>query len=112
MSSPSVSALPGPPRLSALPPGPRRPGFVQTLEWIFDPESFMRRCARRYGREFTVRLGPSADVVFLSEPDAVRAVFQGSPEDMNMGDINGLFRRVLGRSSLLVIDGDEHLRQR
>ena len=29
-----------------------------------------------------------------------------------MGDINGLFRRVLGRNSLLVLDGDEHMRQR
>jgi cytochrome P450 len=50
--------------------------------------------------------------VFLSDPDSIKAVFHGSPRDMNMGDINGLFRRVLGRNSLLVIDGDEHLRQR
>ncbi len=97
---------------TTLPPGPRRPAFVQTLEWITNPERFMRRCRDRYGSAFTVRLGPRADVVFLTEPDAVRAVFQGSPQDMNMGDINGLFRRVLGRKSLLVIDGDEHLQQR
>jgi cytochrome P450 len=95
-----------------LPPGPRRPAFLQTLEWIFDPERFMRRCGRRYGGAFTARLGPSADVVFLSEPAAVRTVFHGTPEETNMGDINGLFRRVLGTNSLLVIDGDEHLRQR
>lgn len=97
---------------TALPPGPRRPAFLQTLEWITAPERFMRRCTQRYGSAFTVRLGPRSDVVFLTEPDAVKAVFQGSPQDMNMGDINGLFRRVLGRKSLLVIDGDEHLQQR
>jgi cytochrome P450 len=96
----------------SLPPGPRRPAFAQTLEWTLRPERFMRRCARRYGATFTARLGPSADVVFLSDPDSVRAVFHGSPEQMNMGDINGLFRRVLGRASLLVTDGEEHLRQR
>jgi cytochrome P450 len=72
----------------------------------------MRRCARRHGNTFTARLGPRTRVVFLSDPAAVRAVFHGSPEQMNMGDINGLFRRVLGRNSLLVLDGEEHLRQR
>jgi len=85
---------------------------VQTLEWVFAPESFMRRCARRYGDTFTARLGPSADVVFLADPVAARAVFHGCPEIMNMGDINGLFRRVLGTNSLLVLDGEEHMRQR
>ena len=85
---------------------------MQTLEWILDPVSFMRRCSRRHGGAFTARLGPSADVVFLSDPDSVRAVFHGSSQEMNMGDINGLFRRVLGRNSLLVIDGEEHMRQR
>ena len=72
----------------------------------------MLRCAREYGSTFTARLGPSADVVFLSDPQSVKQVFHGSPQQMNMGDINGLFRRVLGRNSLLVIDGDQHMRQR
>ena len=95
-----------------LPDGPRRPAAAQTLEWILDPERFMRRCASRFGDRFTARLGPATDVVVLSSPSAVKAVFHGPPEHMNMGDINGLFRRVLGRNSLLVLDGDEHLRQR
>jgi cytochrome P450 len=79
---------------------------------VLDPERFMRRCARLYGGEFKARLGPGAAVVFLSDPASVKAVFHGTPAEMNMGDINGLFRRVLGRNSLLVIDGDDHLRQR
>jgi cytochrome P450 family 135 len=85
---------------------------VQTLEWILDPKGFMTRCRRRYGDTFSVSLGPSTDVVFLSDPASAAEVFQGPPEQMNMGDINGLFRRVLGRNSLLVLDGAEHMRQR
>jgi cytochrome P450 family 135 len=107
-----VAPPPTQPITRGMPPGPRRPAVVQTLEWVFDPEAFMRRCARRYGKAFTVCLGPSTDVVFLSDPEQVRAVFQGPPDHMNMGDINGLFRRVLGRNSLLVLDGEEHMRQR
>jgi cytochrome P450 family 135 len=100
------------PATTELPPGPRRPAFAQTLEWILDPKGFMTRCRRRYGDTFSVRLGPSTEVVFLSDPAAAAEVFQGPPEQMNMGDINGLFRRVLGRNSLLVLDGAEHMRQR
>jgi cytochrome P450 len=95
-----------------LPPGPRAPTLAQTIEWVADPERFMRRNGRRFGRAFTARLGPDTNVVFLSSPSAVRDVFHGPPEHLNMGDINGLFRRVLGRNSLLVIDGDQHIRQR
>ena len=95
-----------------LPPGPRQAAVVQTFQWVIDPARFMRRNASRRDGAFTARLGPSTDVVFLWKPSAIKAVFQGPPEHMNMGDINGLFRRVLGRNSLLVIDGEEHLRQR
>ena len=95
----------------ALPPGPRRPALAQTLEWIRDPVRFLRRCAREYGDTFTARLA-NTTVVFLSDPDSVKAVFRGSREQMDAGAVNALFRRVLGRSSLLVIDGDEHRRQR
>jgi cytochrome P450 len=100
------------PATVGLPAGPRTPVPLQTLEWVFDPARFMRRNAARFGTAFTARLGPKTDVVMLSTPAAAKAVFHGSPEHMNMGDINGLFRRVLGRNSLLVLDGEEHLRQR
>jgi cytochrome P450 family 135 len=106
------AVMPAPPATAELPPGPRRPAFVQTLEWILDPKGFMTRCRRRYGDTFSVQLGPRTDVVFLSDPASAAEVFQGPPDQMNMGDINGLFRRVLGRNSLLVLDGDEHMRQR
>jgi cytochrome P450 family 135 len=106
------ATLPSQPATDELPPGPRRPAFVQTLEWILDPKGFMTRCRRRYGDTFSVQLGPSTDVVFVSDPGSAAEVFQAPPEQMNMGDINGLFRRVLGRNSLLVLDGAEHMRQR
>src|SRR5436190_15860787 len=47
----------------------------------------------------------------LPPPPAAEAS-QGPPDHRNLGDINGLFRRVLGRNSLLVLDGGEHIRQR
>src|SRR5437763_15267403 len=83
-----------------LPPGPRHPAFVQTLQWIRDPERFMTRNRRRYGDAFSARLGPRTDVVFLSDPAAAAESFRGPPEDTDMGDRNGLLRRVRGRTAL------------
>src|SRR4051794_4159711 len=40
-----------------MPPGPRAPGLVQTLEWMYRPTSFMESCRRRYGDIFSLRLG-------------------------------------------------------
>jgi cytochrome P450 len=96
----------------SFPPGPRRPPLVQTLEWVFRPVPFMEACRRRYGDCFTAALGPMRHVVFISEPEAVKQVLTGDPSIMHMGDINGLFRPILGSSSLLLLDGEEHMRHR
>jgi cytochrome P450 family 135 len=96
---------------SALPPGPRLPAAAQTLAWVLRPVPFMEACRRRHGDLFTLRLGPSR-VVMIADPAAVKQVFQGPPELLHMGDINGLFRPILGPSGLLVSDGAEHMRQR
>ena len=95
-----------------FPPGPRAPAVAQTLEWVFRPVQFMERCRRRHGDLFTARLGPLSHVVFIAEPAAAKAVFQGDPAIMHMGDINGLFRPILGSRSLLLLDGEDHMRLR
>src|SRR3979411_1879982 len=115
-TAPRPEMQPAPPTFpehaQVLPPGSDSPAFIQTLRWIFRPEAFMRRNAERSGAPFPVRLGPQAEVIFLSDPSSVRQVLQAPPEITKMGDINGLFRPILGVNSLLLLDGDEHLRQR
>jgi cytochrome P450 len=93
------------------PPGPRTPAALQTLEWVLRPVGLMERCQAEYGDLFTLRLGP-ARVVMMSDPAHVRQVFQGNPTTLRMGDINGLFRAILGSHGLLLADGAEHMRQR
>jgi cytochrome P450 len=100
------------PETVGLPPGPTAPVPLQTLRWVVDPARFMRVNAEKFGTAYTARLGPRTNVVMLSDPNAIKTLFHGRPEHMNMGDVNGLFRRVLGKDSLLVLDGDKHLRQR
>src|SRR5438309_4832556 len=98
-----------------LPPGPRIPATVQTLLWITRPLDFMERCRRRYGDIFTVRFNGLAfqrDIVFVADPAGVRTVFAGAPDTLQAGSGNAPLEPLLGRSSVLLLDGAAHLRQR
>src|SRR2546429_4327268 len=95
-----------------LPPGPKAPAVWQSLQWVLRPVQFMEACRRRFGDTFTLKLGPLADVVFLTDPELIKAAYQAPPDLAHAGDINGLFRPILGSNSLLLLDGGEHLRQR
>src|SRR2546423_8833637 len=95
-----------------LPPGPRARAAWRALQWVLRPVPFMEACRGGFGDTFTLKLGPLADVVFLTEPESIKAAYQAPAELAHAGDINGLFRPILGSHSLLLLDGDEHIRQR
>jgi cytochrome P450 len=85
---------------------------LQTMEYIRDPLGLLERCRDRHGEPFTVRIARGAPFVVFSDPDSIRAVFTGSPEVLRSGEANAVFEAGLGPRSLLVLDGDEHLRDR
>jgi cytochrome P450 len=95
-----------------LPPGPRTPGAVQTLAWMNRPIPFMERCREHYGRIFSMRLGPGRDIVMVADPQLAKQVMAGDPAVYQAGDTNGIFRPVVGSNSILLLDGDAHMRQR
>jgi cytochrome P450 family 135 len=96
-----------------LPPGPRAPAILQTLAWALAPTWVMDRCARRLGEAFTLTFAPSGlKLVVVSDPEAVKAVFTAPPEVAPSGAGNSPVAPVLGRNSVLVLTGPEHMRQR
>ena len=87
---------------AALPPGPREPAALQTLEWVARPTAFLRRCAAAYGEAFTVRLAfDDAPLVLVWHPDAVRAVYAADPAVAQRGASPGPLRPVAGPRSIL-----------
>ena len=97
----------------ALPPGPREPSALQTLEWIARPTVFLRRCAAAHGEAFTLRLAfDDGPLVLVWHPDAVRDVFAADPAVLRRGESPGPLRPVAGQRSILFADGAEHLRIR
>src|SRR5947199_10059796 len=96
----------------ALPPGPRAPRWVQTLEWMPRAGAMLERCRDRYGDTFTLHVAYEGTWVMLSHPDAVKQVFTGDPRVFHAGEGNHILRPLLGASSVLVLDDDEHMKAR
>jgi cytochrome P450 len=81
-------------------------------EWVRRPVRLLERNRRRLGPIFAARFGPRQYAVFVSDLEAVRSVIARDGDEVRMGAANGVFRAGLGSSSILVLDGDEHLRHR
>src|SRR4051794_19575636 len=98
--------------MTTLPPGPRLPYWLQTLLIWDHTEAFERWCRRRYGPTFPIRAYPSKVAVYLTEPADIKAAFAADPEVLKAGEANQILGPVLGRRSILLADGDEHLARR
>jgi cytochrome P450 len=96
-----------------LPAGPTTPAIVNMVRWLRTPLAFLDDLSARYGNVFTLRLprltGP---MVFFAEPAAVREIWTGDPSVLHAGKANLILRSVLGKNSLLLLDGERHLRER
>jgi cytochrome P450 len=99
--------------LTGLPPGPRAPALLQTLVWGVAPTWVMDRYTRRLGEAFTLTFWPSGmRLVLVGDPEAVKTVFTAPPEVAPSGAGSSPIAPVLGRSSVLILTGAEHMRQR
>lgn len=96
----------------SLPEGPTYSPLRQTIDWYRSPIKFLETNQERYGSIYSVRLGPLKRAAVVADPMSVRKIFRASPEEMLMGDANGLLKPVVGRNSLLVLDRQEHLQHR
>ena len=96
-----------------LPPGPRAPAAWQTIGWTVQPAGFLRRVHERFGDPVTIRTyWTDEPMVLFSSPDAVRDVFRLDPHVAPAGQSWEFLRPFAGPHSILVLDGEEHLRER
>ena len=95
----------------ALPPGPPLPTPAQTLLWVRRPIELLEWCQKRYGDMFTLRLPPGT-IVLVSNPEWIKKIFTGDPEELRAGEVNAVIGPVVGENSVLTLDGAQHLRHR
>ena len=96
-----------------LPPGPREPAALQTVEWIARPTAFLRRCRARHGEPFTRpgRVGGRADGARPPIPRPSGACSPPTRRCCTVARARRCWSRSPGRRSILLTHGPEHLRQ-
>src|ERR671934_1179863 len=96
-----------------LPPGPRAPAAWQTVAWMARPGAFLQGVHRRFGDPATIRTYWTEEpMVLFSHPDAVRDVFRLDPAIAPAGQSWEFLRPFAGPHSILLLDGEDHLRER
>jgi cytochrome P450 len=98
--------------MMTLPPGPKLPVYLQMLNWIYRPIPFMRKCAQRYGDCFTICFPGNPPIIFFSDPEAIKEIFTGNPDQLPAGETRQILKSLVGQYSLLLLDGTRHRQQR
>lgn len=95
-----------------LPPGPRQPSVVQLVEFARRPLAWLEACERRYGDPWTARLPGHGTFVFASAPGLIKQILTDDGELLQAGKANVMLEPLVGRHSVMLLDGAPHLRQR
>ena len=98
--------------MDGLPPGPRLPKIVQSAGFFFAPIKYVEWQRRRYGDVHSQRLLDFGDVLYVADPDVLKQIFAGDPAVFRAGESNQILRPITGPRSILLLDEEEHMRQR
>jgi len=85
---------------------------MQTLNWVRRPIPFMEELSAKYGDCFTIKIVQAGPVVCVSHPETIRQIFAGAPAVFHAGQAAQILAPLLGKHSVLLLDGKPHMRQR
>ncbi|HEY8000582.1 MAG TPA: cytochrome P450 [Solirubrobacterales bacterium] len=85
---------------------------LQTARFVFRPLPFLEHWRRQLGETFRASLFGPGDVVFLSDPDSIKRLFTADRVNTIAPGRNIILEPLLGRSSLLLQEDEEHMRRR
>ena len=102
------------PTPTALPPGPRTPGWWQSLRFALWPYASVAMGARRWGERYTVpAFGQPGKMVIFTDPEGIKDIFTADGDDLRSGEaVAPILGPILGAHSILVLDGERHHRER
>lgn len=95
-----------------LPNGPSILPLLQTIQSITRFVEFLEDCQQRYGDIFTVRMYKQPPFVYVSNPKAIQEILTADLKLFDIGRTNRMQQPLLGETSLLLLDGVRHQRQR
>jgi tetraprenyl-beta-curcumene synthase len=97
---------------AGLPSGPRLPAAVEAVAIWKSPLTHLERCRARYGSRFTIKITSHPPLVFLCDPDDIKAVLSAPAEALHPGEGSNTIEPLVGRESFMLHDEDVHLEGR
>lgn len=92
-----------------LPPSGPLPAAFQTLACRFSPYEYFEYCHARLGDRFTIYPLDLPPLVFLADPEEIRAVLTGGPGDLHPGAGATMIAPVIGERSFMLLEEEEHV---
>jgi cytochrome P450 family 138 len=93
-----------------LPDGPRTPAVVNGVLFVVARKRLMRRLRQRYGDLYTIKLPTIGELVAVSRPDLIKAIYTADPAVLHGG--KNPLGKLLGPGSLFSMDEARHLEER
>lgn len=112
-SAPTLPEAPPAPTPKAGPvPSIPLPRVLQTARFMVRPVPFFEHWRKRLGETFEARLLAPGDLVFISDPASIKALFAADRVNTIAPGREIVLQPLLGAKSLLMQKDDEHLRRR
>ncbi len=86
--------------------------LVQTYAMWRWPFTYLERCRARCDRRFALRMTNFPELVFLCDPADVKAMLAAPAETLHPGEGGATVEPIVGSSSFMLLDEDEHLNGR
>ncbi len=96
----------------SLPGGPSYPSLIQGIGLWTRPLAYPERLRARYGKRFTIRFPLTPPFVIITTPEEVKEVVTAPPDVLHPGEGARVLEPIVGRHSLILLDGDAHMEQR
>lgn len=96
---------------SQLPNCITTPRWWQLMNWIADPIEFQNKYSRKYGDIFSMQLSGIGSSVIIGNPQAIQELFSQDSK-FDIGRANELAEPLIGKNSLMMMDGSRHRRER
>ncbi len=92
-----------------LPPSGNLPAMLQTAGCRWFAYSYFEEAHRRFGDRFSVYPLYMPPLVFLSDPEDIRAVLSADPAVLHPGAGSAILRPLIGERSFMLLEEDEHI---
>jgi cytochrome P450 family 110 len=97
-----------------LPNPVKTPSFLQRIQWVAEPVGYMESAAQQYPDIFSTGVvGSGYSLVFVHHPQGIQEIFTSDRKKFAaLSQENKILRPLIGDSSVIMLDGDRHKRQR